>query len=51
MSRTGGREPHHLGKAGIHGNGMIMLEKNSDEVARVIADWLEKAVPEKTAAR
>ncbi len=41
-----------LGKAGIHGNGhMIMLEKNSDEVARVIADWLDKAVPEKTAAR
>jgi hypothetical protein len=41
-----------LGKAGIHGNGhMIMLEKNSDEVARVIADWLEKTVPEKTAAR
>jgi pimeloyl-ACP methyl ester carboxylesterase len=41
-----------LGKAGIHGNGhMMMLEKNSDEVARVIADWLDKAVPERTAAR
>ena len=41
-----------LGKAGIHGNGhMMMLEKNSDEVARVIANWLDKAVPEKTAAR
>ena len=41
-----------LGKAGIHGNGhMIMLEKNSDEVARVIANWLDKAVPEKTATR
>ena len=41
-----------LGRAGIHGNGhMIMLEKNSDEVARVIATWLDKAVPEKTAAR
>ena len=25
---------------------MIMLEKNSDEVARVIATWLDKAVPE-----
>ena len=41
-----------LGKAGIHGNGhMMMLEKNSDEVARVIANWLDKAVPEKTATR
>jgi pimeloyl-ACP methyl ester carboxylesterase len=41
-----------LGKAGIHGNGhMIMLEKNSDEVAAVIAAWLDKAVPERTAAR
>jgi len=41
-----------LGKAGIHGNGhMVMLEKNSDEVARVIAGWLGKAVPEKTASR
>ena len=41
-----------LGKAGIHGNGhMMMLEKNSDEVARLIANWLDKAVPEKTATR
>ena len=41
-----------LGRAGIHGNGhMIMIEKNSDEVARLIATWLDKAVPEKTAAR
>jgi pimeloyl-ACP methyl ester carboxylesterase len=41
-----------LGKAGIHGNGhMMMLEKNSDEVARAIGDWLDKAVPERTAAR
>ena len=41
-----------LGKQGIRGNGhMIMIEKNSDEVARVIATWLAKAVPEKTAAR
>ena len=40
-----------LGKQGIHGNGhMIMIEKNSDEVARVIANWLDKAVPEKTAS-
>jgi pimeloyl-ACP methyl ester carboxylesterase len=35
-----------LGRQGIHGNGhMMMLEKNSDEIARVIADWLDKAVP------
>jgi pimeloyl-ACP methyl ester carboxylesterase len=41
-----------LGRAGIHGNGhMIMLEKNSDDVARVIANWLDKAIPEETAAR
>jgi len=41
-----------LGRAGVHGNGhMVMLEKNSDEVARVIANWLLKAVPERTAAR
>jgi pimeloyl-ACP methyl ester carboxylesterase len=41
-----------LGKEGIHGNGhMMMLEKNSDEVAGVIAAWLDKAVPEKTAVK
>jgi pimeloyl-ACP methyl ester carboxylesterase len=41
-----------LGKAGIHGNGhMVMLERNSDEVARAIAAWLDKAVPERTASR
>jgi pimeloyl-ACP methyl ester carboxylesterase len=32
-----------LGEAGIHGNGhMMMLEKNSDVIARVIANWLDK---------
>jgi pimeloyl-ACP methyl ester carboxylesterase len=30
-----------LGETGVHGNGhMMMLEKNSDVVARVIANWL-----------
>jgi pimeloyl-ACP methyl ester carboxylesterase len=30
---------------GIHGNGhMMMMEKNSDQIAGVIADWLEKNV-------
>jgi pimeloyl-ACP methyl ester carboxylesterase len=35
-----------LADLGIHGNGhMMMLEKNSDQVAQVIADWLEKVLP------
>ena len=35
-----------LGEAGIHGNGhMMMLEKNSDDIARVMREWLMKAVP------
>ena len=34
-----------LADIGIHGNGhMMMIEKNSDQVAKVIADWLDKAV-------
>ncbi|HEY6257095.1 MAG TPA: alpha/beta hydrolase [Xanthobacteraceae bacterium] len=34
-----------LAELGIHGNGhMMMLEKNSDQVAQVIADWLEKVL-------
>ena len=34
-----------LGEAGIHGNGhMMMLEKNSDDIARVMREWLMKAV-------
>ena len=34
-----------LADFGIHGNGhMMMLEKNSDQVAQVIANWLDKAV-------
>ena len=33
---------------GIHGNGhMMMLEKNSDDIAAVMRDWLLKAVPAK----
>jgi hypothetical protein len=31
----------HLADLGIHGNGhMMMQEKNSDAIAKVIADWL-----------
>ena len=39
-----------LGKEGIHGNGhMMMLEKNSDQIADVIEKWVRKALAEKTA--
>jgi pimeloyl-ACP methyl ester carboxylesterase len=35
---------------GIHGNGhMMMLEKNSAQIADVMEKWLRKAVSEKTA--
>jgi pimeloyl-ACP methyl ester carboxylesterase len=38
-----------LADAGIHGNGhMMMLEKNSDAIAGVMADWLAKTLPGKT---
>ena len=40
----------NLGAMGIHGNGhMMMLEKNSDQIADVIERWLRKAVAEKSA--
>ncbi|PWT98480.1 MAG: hypothetical protein C5B51_29245 [Terriglobia bacterium] len=33
---------------GLHGNGHeVMLEKNSDEIARWIAGWMEKNIPQK----
>jgi pimeloyl-ACP methyl ester carboxylesterase len=36
-----------LPDVGIHGNGhMMMLEKNSDAIAGVMADWLDRALPE-----
>jgi pimeloyl-ACP methyl ester carboxylesterase len=35
-----------LGEAGVHGNGhMLMLEKNSNEIAELLSRWLEKSVP------
>jgi pimeloyl-ACP methyl ester carboxylesterase len=35
-----------LEDAGIHGNGhMMMLEKNNQQIAGVMAAWLEKAIP------
>jgi hypothetical protein len=34
-----------LAEIGIRGNGhLMMLERNSDAIARVVADWLDKAV-------
>jgi len=43
-----------LADRGIHGNGhMMMLEKNSDAIAGVMADWLDRTLPgkAKSAAR
>jgi hypothetical protein len=35
-----------LAEVGIHGNGhMMMLEKNSDTIAKTMADWLDQALP------
>jgi pimeloyl-ACP methyl ester carboxylesterase len=43
--------PLFLGAMGIHGNGhMMMLEKNSDQVADVMEKWVRKVLSEKTAA-
>jgi len=40
----------NLGAMGIHGNGhMMMLEKNSDQIADVIEKWVRKALAERTA--
>lgn len=40
----------NLGAMGIHGNGhMMMLEKNSDQIADVIERWVRKALTEKSA--
>jgi hypothetical protein len=34
-----------LGDRGIHGNGhMMMLEKNNQAIARLMADWVERAI-------
>jgi hypothetical protein len=35
-----------LPDVGIHGNGhMMMLEKNSDAIAKVMVDWLDRTLP------
>jgi pimeloyl-ACP methyl ester carboxylesterase len=43
----------HLAKdAGIRGNGhMMMLEKNSDEIAALLASWVEKTLASKSASK
>jgi hypothetical protein len=39
-----------LADIGVRGNGhMMMMEKNSDAIAQVIIEWLEKNVPAKAA--
>ncbi|MBI0538641.1 hypothetical protein D9599_24075 [Roseomonas sp. KE2513] len=36
-------EQPHLEKAGIHGKGyMVMLERNSDPIAALLAEWIER---------
>jgi hypothetical protein len=41
-----------LGEEGIRGNGhMTMLEKISDAVAARVENWVDKALPERTASR
>jgi pimeloyl-ACP methyl ester carboxylesterase len=38
-----------LGRQGVHGNGhMMMLEKNSDQIADLIVQWLGKSVPSRS---
>jgi hypothetical protein len=37
----------NLGAMGIHGNGhMMMLEKNSDQIADVMETWVRKSIAE-----
>jgi pimeloyl-ACP methyl ester carboxylesterase len=41
-----------LADIGLHGNGhMMMMEQNSDDIAQVIAEWLEKKLPATAAKR
>lgn len=48
LEQAGVRATHiRLENIGIHGNGhMMMLEKNSDEIAGVLESWLAKALAE-----
>jgi pimeloyl-ACP methyl ester carboxylesterase len=46
LAQAGVKSTHvRLPDIGIHGNGhMMMLEKNSDAIAKVMADWLDHAL-------
>ena len=50
LTQAGVANTHiRLEKVGIHGNShMMMLEENNLEIAKVIGDWLEANVSEKT---
>ncbi|HEY4114085.1 MAG TPA: hypothetical protein VGM17_08495, partial [Rhizomicrobium sp.] len=40
-----------LADLGLHGNGhMMMMEKNSDAIAQVILDWIDRRLPEAATA-
>jgi pimeloyl-ACP methyl ester carboxylesterase len=47
LAQAGVKSTHvRLPDVGIHGNGhMMMLENNSDAIAKVMADWLDHALP------
>ncbi len=47
LAQAGVKSTHlRLPDAGIHGNGhMMMLEKNSDAIAKAMVDWLDGALP------
>jgi pimeloyl-ACP methyl ester carboxylesterase len=46
LSQAGVANTHiRLEEVGLHGNGhMMMMERNSDEIAAVIAEWIERAL-------
>jgi len=52
LAQAGVKSTHvRLGDVGIHGNGhMMMLERNSDAIAKVMVDWLDRALPGTQAA-
>jgi len=52
LEQAGVRPTHiRLADIGIRGNGhMMMMEKNSDQVAGVVADWLDKTLAATEAA-
>jgi pimeloyl-ACP methyl ester carboxylesterase len=47
LAKAGVKTTHvRLADVGIHGNGhMMMLERNSDAIAKVMVDWLDRTLP------